>query len=512
MPEAVAETFSADGVKWNDRSLWSQFDLLADQDGAALAAVDAEGTHWTRSQLRTRALTLRRMLLDQGVGPGDRVMIEARKNIVTMAAVLAISSLGAIACPYGDKLSDADRAILEARLGHRLRLCWKRPEKPEGEIEGLYLALPPEGAALSDDERNARTALIGFTSGTTGVPKAVMHHQVAMNYATRACAHIARLQPGEPILAIVPWDSAPGYTFTLHFSLSLGHPLIIVDPWDPVAALNLAEEYCCAWAICVPTHLFMMVEAAKAGNWTGKLAFRAMAVGGSSMTPELIADAEKWLSIRALRMFGMSECMGHASTLPGDRLERRQHSDGRSLPGTEDLAFDASLRPLGPGERGQAGVRGPSLFLGYCKELGDGAAQMAPGGYFLTGDEIIRDEDGYIKVVGRIKDQIIRGGFNIDPAEIEGLLLRMDAIKEVAVVPVPHPKLGEQACAVCVVRQGMTVPSLDALTQHLAGQGLSKKKWPEHLLIVDAMPVNANGKIDKKTLAKNAGQIQASCL
>jgi len=112
-------------------------------------------------------------------------------------------------------------------------------------------------------------------------------------------------------------------------------------------------------------------------------------------------------------------------------------------------------------------------------------------------------------VVGRIKDQIIRGGFNIDPAEIESMLLRLETIREAAVVPVPHAKLGEQACAVCVVRQGMEIPSLETLTRHLAEQGLSKKKWPEHLLIVDAMPVNANGKIDKKALTKRAGAIGA---
>jgi len=500
LPDDRIETFSADGLQWDDRSLWSQFAALADFDGEALAVVDGEGVHWTRGELKSRALRFRQALQSHGLGAGDRVMIEARRHIVTLAAMLAISSLGAIACPYGGNLGDADRAVLEERLGHRLRLGWSRAGEPMGELDGLFFFPPPEGAAASDDDRNARTALIGFTSGTTGAPKAVMHGPGALNYATRACSAIAGLQPGDALLAVVPWESAPGYCFTVHFSLSLGHPLIVVDPWHPVAALDLAERHRCAWAICVPTHLFMMVEAAKSGAWRGQLAFRAMAVGGSSMTPELIADAEQWLGIRALRMFGMSECMGHASTLPGDDIERRLHSDGRSFPGTEDLAFDADFRPLGPGERGQAGVRGPSLFLGYCKGMGDGAAHMTPGGYLLTGDEIIRDEDGYIKVVGRIKDQIIRGGFNIDPAEIEAAILRLGPVREVAVVPVPHPKLGEQACAVCVVRDGESAPDLAALTRHLGGLGLSKKKWPEHLVIVSALPMNANGKVDKKML------------
>lgn len=504
MPEHAAPLPSADDLTWDARSLWSQFDELADQDGAAVAIIDGDGIQWTRGELRSRALHFREALRNHGVGASDRVMIEARKHVVTAAAVLAISSLDAIACPYGDKLGPAELAALEARLGHKVRLCWKRPDAPTQEIEGLYIVLPPRDAAPSDDARDHQAALIGFTSGSTGVPKAVIHGPEAMNYATRACAHISGLGAGAPILAIVPWDSAPGYTFTLHFSLSLGHPLVVVDPWDPVAALKLAEKYRCAWAICVPTHLFTMVEAAKEGRWQGELAFRAIAVGGSAMTPELIADAERWLGIRALRMFGMSECMGHASTRPDDSLERRQYSDGRPFPGTEDIAFGPDLHPLGPDERGQAGVRGPSLFLGYCKGLGDGVAQMTPDGYFLTGDEIVRNPDGHIKVVGRIKDQIIRGGMNIDPAEIEGALLRLDSIKEAAVVPVPHPKLGEQACAVCALRPGMETPTLEKLTNFLADQGLSKKKWPEHLLLVDALPINANGKVDKKVLTTMA--------
>ena len=129
---------------------------------------------------------------------------------------------------------------------------------------------------------------------------------------------------------------------------------------------------------------------------------------------------------------------------------------------------------------------------------------MTPDGFYLTGDEIIRDAEGFVKVVGRIKDQIIRGGFNIDPAEIEAALLRHPAIAEVAVVAVPERKLGEQACAVCRVRPGHPPVDLPALIDHLAAQGLSRKKWPEHLVLVDAMAVTATGKLDKKAMAARA--------
>jgi acyl-CoA synthetase len=229
-----------------------------------------------------------------------------------------------------------------------------------------------------------------------------------------------------------------------------------------------------------------------------------MAIGGSAMTAELIADADTLLNVKALRMFGMSECMGHCSTSPHHPLDRRQAYDGRPFPGTEEEAFDARLLALPRGERGQAGVRGPSLFLGYAQGMGAGQERMTPDGYYLTGDEIVRDDEGFVRVVGRIKDQIIRGGFNIDPAEIEAVLLRHPAIAEAAVVAVPETKLGEQACAVCRLRPGFPALDLTALLEHMAAGGISRKKWPEHLVLVEAMAVTSTGKLDKKTIAAHA--------
>ena len=129
---------------------------------------------------------------------------------------------------------------------------------------------------------------------------------------------------------------------------------------------------------------------------------------------------------------------------------------------------------------------------------------MTPDGFYLTGDEIVRDEEGFVRVVGRIKDQIIRGGFNIDPAEVEAVLLRHPAIAEAAVVAVPERKLGEQACAVCRLRPGHDDIDLAALLDHMSTQGVSRKKWPEHLVLVDTMLVTTTGKLDKKAMAARA--------
>jgi acyl-CoA synthetase len=131
---------------------------------------------------------------------------------------------------------------------------------------------------------------------------------------------------------------------------------------------------------------------------------------------------------------------------------------------------------------------------------------MTSNGFYLTGDQIVRTADGFVQVVGRLKDQIIRGGFNIDPSEIEAALQRHPAIVQAAVVAVPERKLGEQACAICRIRPGFSRIELPELLEHLAQLGISKRKWPEHLIIVDSMMLLPIGKIDKKSMAIGAAK------
>lgn len=503
LPEHEPTHYAAEGLTWTDASLWEQFDALTAAEPGALALVDPQQRTWSRNALHAMAAAVRNALLEAGVQPHERVLLEGCKDAQSLAAAVGISAARAIICPHSPDLGAAERAVLDERLDH-IAAIGRNGGAPIAGVPELRLAVRERRLLGPPDERDRQCAMIGFTSGTTGVPKGVMHSAAAMNYTVRACAHVARLEPGEAILGVVPLGSAPGFTFTVHFALAQGHPLLLLDPWDPLQALKVMEAHRCRWGICVPTHLAAMIEVARSGQWRTPTPLKALGVGGSSMTPELIDEARRLLGIPALRMFGMSECMGHASTLPDDSPERLRHSDGKSFPGTEDEAFDGERRRLPRGQRGQAGVRGPSLFLGYCHGMGDQEHQLTPDGFFLTGDEIVCDEDGYLKVVGRIKDQIIRGGYNIDPAEVEAALLRHPSIALAAVVAVPEKRLGEQACAVCCVREGQAMPTLADIKDHLSVIGLSKKKWPEHLLLVEDLVYTRTGKVDKKSLAKLA--------
>jgi acyl-CoA synthetase len=484
--------FEAEGLRWSEERLWPQFARHAATHPDALALVDAVDRRWTYGEVSRLATGLSERLAAAGVTAGMRVLVEGGKHAGTLATALAVSALEAAFCPYSPKLTVADRTTLEDRLRPAARVI--------ADAAGDADILPGAQTAAIDPD----AVLIGFTSGSTGVPKGVRHGATALNYATLACSSIADLGPQGSILGIVPLDSAPGFTFTAHFALSQGRALVMVDPWDPVVAMRRATDHGCEWAIMVPTHLYTMVEAARCGAWKGRLSLQAAAVGGSAMTPELIADADRLLGLKALRMFGMSECMGHCSTRPSDILARRQSTDGRPFPGTVEEAFGDSGTALPRGSRGQAGVRGPSLFLGYAEGLGAGEENLTADGHYLTGDEIVRDEEGFVKVVGRIKDQIIRGGFNIDPAEIEASLLRHSNLAEVVVVGIPERKLGEQACAVCRIRKDAPSPSLQDLLDHLENEGVSRKKWPEHMMVVDDMTVGSTGKVDKREMARRA--------
>lgn len=494
LPERPFENGS-DTLSWTTARLWPQFQAHLSAEPQAIALVDCDDRRWSRAELSAMAIALAAELRDLGLGRGNRVLVAGYKTAATLATALAISSLEGVFCPYSAKLGSAELAGLEGALGHAAKVVCK---------DDSWTITTCDPDTWSKDERDTDAVLIGFTSGSTGIPKGVMHGAEALNYASQACAAIAGLEPDDALLGIVPLDSAPGFTFTAHFALSQGRRLVFVDPWDPVEAMTRAERFGCGWAVAVPTHLFTMVEAARQGLWTGRLPMKAVAVGGSAMTADLIADADTLLGLKALRMFGMSECMGHCSTRPHHDLDRRQAYDGWPFPGTEEEAFGADLNALARGQRGEAGVRGPSLFLGYAQGMGAGQEKMTPDGYYLTGDEIIRDDDGYVRVVGRIKDQIIRGGFNIDPAEVEAVLRKHPAISEVAVVAVPEAKLGEQACAVCQLRPGFARIDLAQVVAHMQASGVSRKKWPEHVVVVEAMVIGQTGKLDKKAMAARA--------
>jgi non-ribosomal peptide synthetase component E (peptide arylation enzyme) len=283
----------------------------------------------------------------------------------------------------------------------------------------------------------------------------------------------------------------------------LGGPMVCIDSWQPDLALAAMAEHDVRWTMLVPTMaLQLSVRPTADGTLSG---VKAMTVGGGPMDAGALGRAERVLGTRIIRVFGMSECLGHTTTHPGDDEELRLGRDGRPFPGTEVRAVDEDGHPLPVGEVGAAQVRGPSLFVGYARDGRPQPPDLTSDGFLPTGDLVRVNDDGTILVQGREKQIIIRGGRNIDINEVEAAVARIPTVAQVCVVPVPDEMLGERAAALVVTTEPAL--TLAEVTGHLEAEGFPKSKWPEFVFLVADLPQNRVGKLSRPDAASLAARL-----
>ncbi|GAA1512628.1 class I adenylate-forming enzyme family protein [Nocardioides humi] len=477
-------------------------------DAVALVVDDRS---WTRADVRRMAESAAAFLRERGVGPGDRVLAQYTTDARDLAVAVAASGLGATLIPVPTSLGGLE-------LSHILRLAEPVVAIAHG-AELPHGTTVPAGVAVVDvadvtDVTEGRgievpclpvptdhTAVIGVTSGSTGLPKGVMHTWSSLHYAASHAAAVVRVRDGEAICTPGASAGAPGYAFFTYLGLAHGATIVRASRWNADAVLDLMARHRVVWSMTVVSMVRMFVDAARKRPEPPDLsAMRAMCVGGSAIASSLVHEAKDVLGVDAIRMFGLSECLGFATMSPADPLELRAELDGYPYAGTEVHAFDDERRMLPPGEVGEAGVRGPSLMQGYLGDT-DPDSRMAPGGYFLTGDWIRMTDDGHVKVVGRKKDLIIRGGYNIDPSEIENLVRARADVLEASVFGLPDERLGEIVC-LCVVPQPGAAPGLDEIVDDLRARGLSTQKLPQVYATRDAFPLSPDGKVLKEVIRR----------
>ncbi|WP_307796065.1 fatty acid--CoA ligase family protein [Amycolatopsis sp. 195334CR] len=364
------------------------------------------------------------------------------------------------------------------------------------------------GARREHADRWAGGVVIGLTSGSTGRAKGVVQSEASLRYAGRSTIDAVGLRPGDPVAALVPLSSAAAVCFGLYLPLLLGGPILLLERWDPAAAVRLMAEHRARWTMCVPT---MALQMGAAADRDGALtAMTAMTVGGGPMDAGALGRAERRLGTRILRVFGMSECLGHTTSLPSDDEGRRLGTDGIPFPGTVLRAVDEAGEPVPGGEIGRAQVRGPSLFTGYAQAGRAVPPDLTEDGFLPTGDLMEIHADGTVSVKGREKDIIIRGGRNVDVTEIESAIARHPEAQQVCVVPVPDEVLGERIAALLVTERRNL--GLEEIQRHLAGEGLAKGKWPEYVFRVDALPQNQVGKLARREAAELAEELRKACV
>ena len=478
----------------------------------------------TYSQLIEAADRLAADLAASGLRAGSRVAVWLPSRIETAVALLACSRSGFVCCPslhrdhtvgeirdlmlrmrasalicetgYG---ADADRRdiIAESAGVSSLKKIY-RLDPLRAETTALFADLPAVEPRPVDENPDT-VVYLAFTSGTTGQPKGVMHTDNTLLANARALSHDWSLGAESVIYSMSPLSHNLGFGAAI-MTFARGGEFVIHDVPRGGSLVDRIIETGGTFMIGVPTHAIDLLAEVQKRGLTKLGRVMGFRISGASVPPS-VAGGLLAHGIVPQSGFGMTEAGSHHYTLPDDDAETICNTSGRACDGYEIRIFDQDNvdLELGPGQNGQIGGRGASLMLGYFDDQEVTESSFNSTGWFMTGDIGWMDEKGYLRVTGRKKDIILRGGHNIYPAKIEALVMQHEGIERAAAIPVPDDRLGEKVCLSVVIRQGLDL-SWDDILAHLDHLGLSKYDMPEYVLKLDHMPLTPSGKILKREL------------
>lgn len=475
-----------------------------------------------------------------GVVEGDAVTVQLPNWREALIADVAIESLGAVIVPLppiyraGDvrhaaRLTEAKVAILAASDAFDFVGMYRAltPDLPDlkalvvvgrdgqsVEGEGIHpftslLASERRDLALLEEKSltGDRATQIGFTSGSTGLPKGAVHTSNTLRAEHRMWLEAFRVTAED--VQFVPATVGHQIGFDMiGATLLVGGTIVFIEKWSASAALALMEEAGVTFTFTTPAFLYDVLAAA--GPHQARLAaMKTWVLAGQVVTSALRADAVARLPhVRFAPLFGMTE-MGGVLMGDHDAPEDKLPATGRAQPGVTVDVRDFDGEPVGVDVDGELVIQSASLCHGYYKQPEATAASFTKDGFFRTGDQVRRDAEGYVSITGRIKDLIRRGGESISPEEVEEVLARHPKVVEASIVGMPDPRLGERVCAFVVAVPGATL-TLPELLDFVRGTGLTKQKWPERLEVVTDLPRTSIGKIHKASLRTRAAGLQGS--
>ena len=458
------------------------------------------------------------MLADAGVKPGDRVAVQAEKSPAALALYLACLRAGAIFLPLNTAYTPAELDYFLGDAGATLAVV--DPVAVQGlapvaeRLDVVLMTLDARGVgslsraaerAAEGFETVARgeddLSVILYTSGTTGRSKGAMltHGNLLSNAATLAEAW--GFTKDDVLLHALPIFHAHGLFVAANISLLVGGRMIFLPKFDLEAVLEALPR--ATSMMGVPTFYTRLLDDARfSRELTAHM--RLFTSGSAPLLPETHRAFEERTGHRILERYGMTETsMNCSNPLSGDR---RPGTVGPALPGVEVRVADPETGAVLPaGEPGVLEVRGPNVFKGYWKMPEKTAEEFRPDGFFITGDIATISEDGYVTIVGRAKDLVITGGYNVYPREVEEAIDALPGVLESAVFGVPHPDFGEGVVAAVVPEAGAEVTGKD-IVGALAGR-LAKFKQPKRVIFVEALPRNTMGKVQKNLLRDAHGDL-----
>ena len=352
----------------------------------------------------------------------------------------------------------------------------------------------PREASASSEVRSADDpVLLLYTSGTTADPKGAVHSHNTLDHEIRSIVELFGLTHHDTVFMPSPLTHVTGVLYGIHLPILLGSTVVLQDVWDAAAAADLIQRHSASFTVGATPFLHGLVQQPDPPG--GRLSIRAFACGGADVPPKLILDATDRLDCCAVRVYGSTEHPTVSACGFADDIDKRATTDGRAVGATAIRIVDADDRDVSPNTVGEILVRGAEQFLGYLM-IDPSGTRHTHGEWFRTGDLGAVDDDGYLSIFGRKKDIIIRGGENLSAREIEDLLLEQSEVDEAAVVGMPDSVLGERVCAFVVPADDAT-PTLESLVAGLRARGVATQKLPERVVVLDALPRTASGKVQK---------------
>ncbi|EPF4414446.1 medium-chain fatty-acid--CoA ligase [Escherichia coli] len=514
---------------WGDASLADYWQQTARAMPDKIAVVDNHGASYNYSALDHAASCLANWMLAKGIESGDRIAFQLPGWCEFTVIYLACLKIGAVSVPLLPSWREAELVWVlnkcQAKMFFAPTLF--KQTRPVDLILPLQNQLPqlqqivgvdklaPATSSLSlsqiiADNTPLTTAItthgdelaaVLFTSGTEGLPKGVMLTHNNILASERAYCARLNLTWQDVFMMPAPLGHATGFLHGVTAPFLIGARSVLLDIFTPDACLALLEQQRCTCMLGATPFVYDLLNVLEKQP-ADLSALRFFLCGGTTI-PKKVARECQQLGIKLLSVYGSTESSPHAVVNRDDPLSRFMHTDGYAAAGVEIKVVDDARKTLPPGCEGEEASRGPNVFMGYFDEPELTARALDEEGWYYSGDLCRMDEAGYIKITGRKKDIIVRGGENISSREVEDILLQHPKIHDACVVAMPDERLGERSCAYVVLKAPHHSLSLEEVVAFFSRKRVAKYKYPEHIVVIEKLPRTASGKIQKFLLRKD---------
>ena len=514
---------------WGDASLADYWQQTARAMPDKIAVVDNHGASYTYSALDHAASCLANWMLAKGIESGDRIAFQLPGWCEFTVIYLACLKIGAVSVPLLPSWREAELVWVlnkcQAKMFFAPTLF--KQTRPVDLILPLQNQLPqlqqivgvdklaPATSSLSlsqiiADNTSLTTAItthgdelaaVLFTSGTEGLPKGVMLTHNNILASERAYCARLNLTWQDVFMMPAPLRHATGFLHGVTAPFLIGARSVLLDIFTPDACLALLEQQRCTCMLGATPFVYDLLNVLEKQP-ADLSALRFFLCGGTTI-PKKVARECQQRGIKLLSVYGSTESSPHAVVNLDDPLSRFMHTDGYAAAGVEIKVVDDARKTLPPGCEGEEASRGPNVFMGYFDEPELTARALDEEGWYYSGDLCRMDEAGYIKITGRKKDIIVRGGENISSREVEDILLQHPKIHDACVVAMSDERLGERSCAYVVLKAPHHSLSLEEVVAFFSRKRVAKYKYPEHIVVIEKLPRTTSGKIQKFLLRKD---------